>query len=52
MCEYTGGVNMIREANQVGGNGYVMAVGIEVDVFGAQFSLQEINIQTLIGRLV
>ena len=52
LCEYTGGVNMIREAEQAGGNGYVLQVGVEVDIFGEQFSLQEINIQTLIGRLV
>jgi hypothetical protein len=30
----------------------VLQVGVEVDIFGAQFSLQEINIQALIGRIV
>ena len=52
ISEYTGGVTMIRKAEQAGGSGYVLQVGVEVDIFGAQFSLQEINIQTLIGRIV
>jgi len=52
ISEYTGGVNMIRKAEQAGGSGYVLQVGVEVDIFGAQYSLQEINIQTLIGRIV
>jgi len=50
--EYTGGINMIRKAEQSGGSGYVLQVGIEADILGAQYSLQEINIQTLIGRIV
>ena len=43
---------MIRKAEQSGGSGYVLQVGIEADILGAQYSLQEINIQTLIGRIV
>jgi hypothetical protein len=41
-----------REKIQTSGNGAVVTVGIDVTVNGVPFSVQEINIQALLGRMI
>lgn len=50
-AEYSGGVTLSRKKANVGGSGVVVSIGIELDIQGENFSIQEINIQTLIGRI-
>jgi len=52
MAEYSGGVATLRKRTHLSGNGTVMQVSIEADIAGSQFSIQELNIQALIGRIV
>ena len=52
LSEYTAGIQLSRKKANVGGSGVVVQIGVELDIEGAAFSLQEINIQTLIGRMV
>jgi hypothetical protein len=52
IAEYTGGVSTVRKKTHLSGKGTVMQVGIEADIAGSQFSIQELNIQALIGRIV
>ena len=49
--EYSGGNNLVRRKANIGGSGVVVSLGIELDILGDAFSIQEINIQTLIGRI-
>jgi len=41
-----------REKIQTSGNGAVVTVGVDVTVNGVPFSVQEINIQALLGRMI
>ena len=52
IAEYTGGVSTIRKKTHLSGKGTVMQVSIEADIAGSQFSIQELNIQALIGRMI
>lgn len=49
---YSAGAVLSRKKANVGGSGVVVQIGIELDIEGVEFSIQEINIQTLIGRMV
>jgi len=50
--EYTGGITLTDRAVNANGNGTVVTVGVQVEIIGAPFSLQELNVQTLVGRLI
>ena len=52
LSEYTGGVSLTRAKTNPGGSGCTVTFGLEVDIEGEEFSLQEINVQALIGRIV
>jgi len=43
---------ILRKAINASGSGTVVTVGIEVEVDGQPFSLQEFNIQALLGRMI
>lgn len=43
---------ILKKAINTTGNGTVVTVGVEVDVNGQPFSLQEFNIQALLGRMI
>ena len=44
--------NITRTSSHVGGRGTTLRIGVETAVESSSFSLQEINIQTLLGRLL
>ena len=50
--EYSIGVLTSRTAVNTGGSGSVITVGLEAVIDGALLSLQELNIQSTIGRLI
>jgi len=52
LSEYTAGATLARAKVNIGGNGVAVQVGLEVAVGGETFSIQELNIQALIGRMV
>ena len=52
IAEYGVKSDITRQSSNVGGRGTTLRIGIETEVFAASFSLQEINIQTLLGRLL
>lgn len=43
---------ILKKAINTTGNGTVVTVGVEVDIDGQPFSLQEFNIQALLGRMI
>jgi hypothetical protein len=43
---------ILKKAINTTGNGTLVTVGVEVDVDGQPFSLQEFNIQALLGRMI
>ena len=43
---------ILKKSINTTGNGSVITVGVEVDVDGQPFSLQEFNIQALLGRMI
>jgi hypothetical protein len=43
---------ILKKSINTTGNGSVITVGVEVDVNGQPFSLQEFNIQALLGRMI
>ena len=52
LAEYTTGLDLSREKANVGGSGVVVAFGIQTEINGASFSIQEANIQALLGRIL
>jgi hypothetical protein len=52
LAEYGVKSDITRQSSNVGGRGTTLRIGIETEVDSASFSLQEINIQTLLGRLL
>lgn len=50
--EYTTGVLTTREDTNAGGSGSVVTIGVEANIDGFPFSLQELNIHATIGRLI
>ena len=51
LAEYGGGASLVRKKTNVGGSGEIVTIGLEVTIDGEPFSLQEINIQALMGRI-
>lgn len=49
-AEYTGGTKITRKSLNATGNGTVVTVGVESDIAGSPFSVQEINVLALIGK--
>jgi hypothetical protein len=45
-------VEILKKPINTTGSGTVVTVGVEVDVDGQPFSLQEFNIQALLGRMI
>ena len=53
ISEYAGeSSQIIRKGLNATGNGSTIVVGVESDINGAELSLQEINIQALLGKTV
>jgi hypothetical protein len=52
IAEYGRKSDVVRQSSNIGGRGTTLRIGIETEVSGASFSIQEINIQTLLGRLL
>jgi len=52
ISEYSVGVLTSRADVNVGGSGSVVTVGVEAVIEGSSLSLQELNIQSTIGRLI
>jgi len=53
IAEYSAtNVEIVKKSINTTGNGTVVTVGVEVDVDGQPFSLQEFNIQALLGRMI
>jgi hypothetical protein len=50
--EFGGGEVTLRKKTQLTGSGTTVQVGIEADINGTAFSIQEINIKAIIGRLI
>lgn len=46
------GVAITKQGVQASGSGTVVTVGVEAEIDGQSFSLQEFNIQALIGRMI
>jgi hypothetical protein len=49
-AEFTGGELTSRRVVNATGNGSIVTIGLEADINGSQLSLQEINVQALIGK--
>lgn len=52
IAEYSGGIEVTDENINSTGSGTVVNIGVGIDINGSPFSLQEINVQTLIGRVL
>ena len=50
VAEFTGGELTSRRVVNATGNGSIVTIGLEADINGSQLSLQEINVQALIGK--
>lgn len=50
--EFGGGARILRKSTQLSGSGTVVQVGIETEINGTAFSIQEINIKAIVGRLI
>lgn len=50
--EYTGGIGIKRYCIPLTGSGLALMVGLEIDVDNSFVSLQEFDVQTLLGRLI
>ena len=50
VAEYTGGELTSRRIVNATGTGSIVTIGLEADINGSQLSLQEINVQALIGK--
>jgi len=49
---YSGGVTLERVKANIGGSGVVVTIGIEAIISDTSLSIQEMNIQALLGRIV
>lgn len=52
ITEYSGGVVLTDEVVNATGSGADIRIGLEVTIDREAFSIQEINVQTLVGRIV
>jgi hypothetical protein len=52
LSEFTGGNLTTRRSLNATGNGSTVVIGLEADINGFALSLQEINVQALIGKTV
>lgn len=50
--KFSGGTASLLKRVNTTGNGYSVIVGLEADIDGSELSLQEMNVYTLIGRIV
>ena len=50
--EFTGGELTTRNSVQATGNGSIITIGLEADIYGSALSLQEINVLALMGKTV
>jgi hypothetical protein len=52
LSEFTGGALTTQRSLNAVGNGSTVVIGLEADISGSPLSLQEINVQALIGKTV
>ena len=52
IATYSTGIKLDRIKANVGGSGVVVTIGIEANISNSSLSIQEINIQALLGRIV
>ena len=50
--QYTAGISIVDEAVNTTGSGEVVRIGIGADINGSEFSLQQVRVQVLMGRIV
>jgi hypothetical protein len=50
--EYSTGTLTVRRAVNTTGNGTIVTIGLESDINGSALSLQEINVQALMGKTI
>jgi len=50
--EYSRGTLTVRKAVNTTGNGTIITIGLESDINGSALSLQEINVQALMGKTI
>ena len=50
--KFTGGVDVQRPAINTNGSGTVVTIGIEATINGAPYSIQQIDVHALLGRLI
>jgi hypothetical protein len=48
--KYSSGVNISRLNTNATGYGTVVSIGLETDINGVEFSVQEINVLALLGK--
>jgi hypothetical protein len=49
---YSGGIKINTPSINSTGNGTVVSVGIDVPINGTEFSIQELNVQALVGKML
>ena len=52
ISEYTGGEQTTRRLVNTTGTGTIITIGLETEINGSALSLQEINVQALIGKIL
>ena len=52
VAEFSGSIIVDRIKTKPSGNGAVVAIGIDAEITGASFAVQELNIQALMGRII
>ena len=52
LSEYTSGVQISRNVVNTTGDGTVITIGLEAQINGSSFSLQEINVLALMGKIL
>jgi len=51
-AEYTAGITYINKSVNTGGHGSFVSIGIETEINGYPFSIQQVNIEALIGKMI
>jgi len=50
--KYSSGVNIARLNSNTNGYGNVVSIGLEAEINGTEFSVQEINVLALLGKIL
>lgn len=52
IAEYTAGINFINKAINAGGHGSLVSIGVETEINGQPFSLQKLDLQAIVGKMI